>query len=331
VNVLIRVDAGEQIGLGHFYRTLNVANKLVNRGHSVTIIHLRSPFWQNISRSFDILEITGDSEDFMLEMMRTKNFDIFYVDGIINFSDTFFRAGRNLCKFIFYQNLSESRSKCDIFILPSIHHSESFFKIFRTDTKIFVGLQYFAFNEKIERLSPRSPLAKNEMVREVAVISGGSDPSNFLKKVYDLISCNFFPEIQFIFYYGENYMHRGSLENMTKCDATVFKPYDHQAILEAQMLISAYGVSTLEFLYLGMPIISLGHQVANSNASKAVADKTSAIVHAGFIDEISAEIFNDILSTVINDQSLREELISNGKQAIDLNGINRIITILENE
>lgn len=332
MRILLRVDAGEQVGLGHFYRTMNLANKLAERGHRITIIHRASPFWSTISLPYHTVEVvSGKEDDTTLAMIKNGVFDIFYVDGIIDFTDDFCNEGRKYSKFIFYQNLSDSRSKCDLFILPSIHHPPSFFEVFGAATKVFVGLQYFAFNEKIERMTPSHLPSDDQAVVEVAVIAGGSDPSNFLMKLHKIISYSSFPRIKFIFYYGENYQHRDSLARVDTNSDVFFRPYSHEEILRAQLLISAYGVSTLEFLYLGLPIITLGHQVPNANAAKAVAEKTNAIIHAGFIDEIDSQSFNHLLHQVINNSVRRKELVINGRRVVDLNGINRIINIIENE
>ncbi|OEY73949.1 glycosyltransferase [Salegentibacter salarius] len=327
---LFRVDAGGKIGLGHFFRSINLAKKLTKRGHSVIFVHKESLFWKeqkNNNFPFEAFQILTSQTE--LEIIKKYKIDKFFVDGIINFSTEFVEEIKLHSEIIFYQNLSDSKFFADKFILPSIHQSDSFFNNFNKSTKIYQGLQYFTFNENIEKLTEKKPVEK---VKNIGVIAGGSDPKNTLEKILSMLEHFDSEYVNFIFFYGvdssfDKIFRHSKLKNSNiSC-----LPYDHSKILNCDLLISAFGVSTYEFMVLGMPIIAYGHQLSNSIAANYLASNTKGLVSLGFIEDVSQEYLFQELRKLIQNKESRDQLVNNAKLSIDLFGIERVIKIIENE
>jgi spore coat polysaccharide biosynthesis predicted glycosyltransferase SpsG len=81
---------------------------------------------------------------------------------------------------------------------------------------------------------------------------------------------------------------------------------------------------------LGMPIISVGHQEVNANASKILEEKTKSIYHLGLIDFLTKEILNQTIRKFALDFTISQKLSEKSKQILDLKGIGRIVRIIEN-
>jgi|SRR5690554_4307487 len=328
---LFRVDAGGKAGLGHFYRSLHLAHELKDRGHIIEFLHRPSDFWNQL-KPFDFRHMSFKSDDEnkeTLDCLLRGNFDTLYVDGILDFEEGSFYKIKKLVKVVFYQNLSSARYLADIFILPSIHQDAEFFDAFNADTKIFRGLEYFMFNKNIMSVGAKG-FDSPKKVCQVAIISGGSDPENVLLRLYQMIDHKRFDPIGFTYFLGTDYMHADSIP--LKYTANVrFASYDVKEILRHDLLLSAFGVSTYEFMYLGMPVLSFGHQQSNSLASQILAGKTGAVFHLGYIKEMDAALLNDQLSTFIDRGELRQNLLEKSKALLDLKGVQRVANILENE
>jgi spore coat polysaccharide biosynthesis predicted glycosyltransferase SpsG len=329
--MLFRVDAGGPVGLGHFYRSVNLARELRKKGHFIEFIHRKSSFWDE-QKNFEFvhrdIRLENENQE-ILDILKKGVFDIFFVDGIINFQEDGFREIKELVKVVFYQNLSSSKYLADVYILPSIHQGSDFFEGFDNHTKIFQGLEYFTFNEKVASINIKRP-DELKKVKSVGIATGGSDPENVLLSLYNIIDHKNYAPIQFVYFKGANYLHSNTLPINPPPNVS-FQMYDPKKINQADLLVSTFGVSTYEFMYLGMPTLSLGHQASNTFASKVLAERTRSIFHLGDIHEINPIELNKNLNAFIYDDSRRIELSKNARGLVDLKGISRVVNILENE
>lgn len=331
IKILFRVDAGNQVGLGHFYRSLNLALTLKERGHDVMFVHLPSDFWNNVKQfPFKHRELSlENAEQEMVYILQIGRIDIFYVDGLITFTLQFIYDIKKTSKVIFYQNLSESKHLADVFILPSIHQDDDFFLPFDDSrTKIYKGLQYFTFNKEIEKYTPKIVTLKSSF-KKMAVISGGSDPRNVLLTLYDMLDEEILLNVSFTFFYGIDYLFQNEIPTKLKMN-TSFQQYDIGKIFSHNVLIAAFGVSAYEFMCLGMPVIGVGHQKSNADALKILSQKTDAIYDMGQIDFIQKEAFNDTVSLLLQNKSDLKKISQKAKRILDFKGIYRVAEIIEN-
>ena len=329
--ILFRVDAGGEIGLGHFYRSVNLVGLLIKRGHEVTIIHLPSDFWSLIPET-DLLHLSltsDDCEEEMLKIFYMLKPDIFYVDGIISFTEFFIEQIKKTSKVVFYQNLSDSKHLCDVFILPSIHQNEVFFKSFKKfNTLIFKGLEYFTFNSRISQIEQKK-ISLDNKVRQIAVMAGGSDPANILLRFYNMVKISRLLEVfSFTFFYGTDYLFKDSIPREPERNVS-FCLFDAENILKNDMLVATFGVSAYEFMYLGVPVLGIGHQESNTKALEVLAKKTGGIYNLGLIDNLSSELLNETFDYLIRNPHLLKEQVINAWACLDLMGIERVTTILE--
>ncbi|MGF7141299.1 hypothetical protein [Roseimarinus sediminis] len=329
MNILFRVDAGNKIGLGHFYRSMNLATQLGKRGHNIFFSYINSDFWQNeIQNDFPFLSVSLESEkaeEQTLQYVTKQKIQIYYVDGIIEFSEEFISKLKNSVKIIFYQNLSKSKKNADIFILPSIHQNDAFFDDFNERTQIYIGLKYFTFNSVITKIEQKQNISNK--LSSIAIAAGGSDPQNTLLTLYNYFA-KFNKGITYNFFYGLDFMHAESIPKELP-NHIQFKHFNHREILTNDILITSFGVSTYEFLYLGIPLISYGHQKSNAEASDVLAQKTNAFLSLGEISNLNNQKIEYSLE-MIQQYEIREALSQRGKKLLDLKGTNRIIKIIEN-
>ena len=330
MKILFRVDAGGQIGLGHFYRSLNLADQLKKKGHIIIFSHLHSLFWSKITANgfgFENKKLDIDfSEIQTYDFIINNDIDIYYVDGIIDFSETFIENLKGKVKTIFYQNIGDSRQYADIFILPSIHQKIEFFDIFTEKTKIYKGLKYLIFNSSVYQMEQKQIF--NTVISDVAITAGGSDPENTLLKIYELINNLNISNINFIFFYGTDYLYRDDIPNNLSSNMK-FKLYDLNDILRNDLVISSFGVSTYEFLCLGMPVISFGYKKGNADASDYLAIRTNSFISLGRVDDLTDIVLKNAFEKIGSFEK-RVELSNNSKRIIDFKGIKRVIYIIEN-
>ena len=328
MNILFRVDAGGKTGLGHFFRSVTLAKALHKKRVGITITHRPSDFWAQVELPFPMIAVDeGKEEEHTFQLIEEGDFSVYYVDGIINFSEDFIDSLRQLgVKVVFYQNISEARHLCDVFILPSLRHEDDFFKDFGKSTKVFKGLDYVFFNEKVYQLQPKKE--SKEMAENIGIVTGGSDPRGVLLTIHSLIGHKAFEQISFTYFYGKDFLHKENIPAHTQ-DNVQFLPFDQQHISNMDLVICTFGVSTYELMFLGIPILSVGHQASNAEASKIVAEQTEGIIDLGQIDHLDGVRLNDILKRVIASPQQRKTLSENAKKAVDAFGAERVVGILK--
>lgn len=329
MKVLFRVDAGGEIGLGHFYRSITLATMLKEKGHQVLFSYIYSDFWaQQIEQGFPFENygLNSQTAEITTQVLIRKNrIDLYYVDGFMNFSESFIYEIKQTTKVAFYQNVGSSRHLADIYILPSIHQNRDFFEAYPKRTKIFQGLEYFTFHPQIADIKRKSTINRN--LNSIAFAAGGSDPKDTLRKIFSLLDIS--PDINYFFYFGSSYLFRNSWDRNLASNIH-FRQFSHRLILEHDILVNAFGVSTYEFLYLGMPILSYGHQKSTAIASQILAQKSHAFMHIGEINEIDkAKMVQSI--RIMEDKIVRKIYSDIALDLLDLKGVNRIIEILEEE
>lgn len=329
--ILFRVDAGGQVGLGHYYRSLNLALTLKDRGYEILFVHQASEFWDNLKdfpfKHYELFPETAEND--MISICRDQQAAVFYADGIIQFSPQFIQEIKKTAKVIFYQNLTDAKVLADVFILPSIHQDDAFFAPFENSgTVVYKGLEYFTFNKEIEQYTPIS-LQNDLSVESVAVTAGGSDPRNVLLTLYEMLDeRDTLRNIKFTFFYGNDYLYKNEIPIKLKNNVS-FLPYNTRSIISHDIIIAAFGVSAYEFMCLGKPVIGIGHQKTNANALKLVAERTEAIFDMGLIDDLCKENFNTTLKSLIQNVDKLVNMSQKAKRILDTQGICRVVDILE--
>ena len=84
-NILFRVDAGGKIGLGHFFRSMTLANELASNSYEISFTFRSSDFWDKTMKSgFKYTTYPLSENDLYaseLDIIKYKKFDLIYVDG----------------------------------------------------------------------------------------------------------------------------------------------------------------------------------------------------------------------------------------------------------
>ena len=358
MNILFRVDAGGATGLGHFYRSLNLAGILLSRGHRLWFCHLDSEFWKKEAealfarycsgfalsetrdapvRDFSVQEsrLPGSLRHFVLKPERANEetlalierwpVDLLYVDGNQEFSPELALRIKQQARLVFYQNLSASRKLADLYILPSIHQGIEFFSDFSLQTRVARGLDYTMFHPELAQVRPKS--RQRIKWQSLALSAGGSDPANTLLRLYGMLKTLDALPARLLFFYGKDYMHHKEIPADIPA-GWEFRPFSHQEILQQDALLTAFGVSAYEFLYLGMPLLAYGHQESTAHASGFLAGQSQAFVNLGNIEELEPARLQEAIDR-LGQYAFRRELSQKARALMDLRGPERVAGLLE--
>jgi len=330
MNIFMRVDAGGIVGLGHFYRSLRLAQELQRRGHRVVMSHTKSSFWDKTKNSFDVPTIElpdGHEESATITAMHEMNADVLYVDGLIECSEAFISQIKKNSTVIFYQNVTKAKVYADVFIYPSLHPQDEFFDAFPGSTEVFKGLEYLLLGENVVQLGGKK--VENHTGRwKIAIATGGSDPRNVLLRLHSIMDHTSNASVDFCYFYGVDFLNKASIPASVLPNVS-FDEFSLSKIRECDVVIATFGMLVYECMYLGMPVLSVGHQIANAHVSKKIASTTQGIIDLGLVDDLTAQKLNSVVMEVIATPALMSILSRRAASVIDNNGINRVVSIIE--
>lgn len=332
MKILMRVDAGGAIGLGHYYRSMNLCQELKDHNHEIIITYLPSTFWSHQTNKIDgiqYFQLDADSQwEETFELISLHQPHVYYVDAIINMPKSFAQMAKNQSKLIFYQNITSSYDLANIFILPSAHLPR-FIKPMKKG--FYQGLQYLILNKKLDQIEKKNTL-KNQ-IEHIAITAGGSDPSGSMLRVLEAITSDMvlLKKYKWCFYLGVDFVHRDEFINqmIPYQDQISHDTFDHESILQNDILIGAFGVSTFEFMYLGIPIIAFGHQDANADAASFLEQSTKSLVSIGNIHLHSTFEIATSLKSILADEDKLKQQAKNAQNIIDLKGAERVRKLIE--
>ncbi|MDX9723841.1 MAG: UDP-2,4-diacetamido-2,4,6-trideoxy-beta-L-altropyranose hydrolase [Myxococcota bacterium] len=331
--LLIRADAGPDIGMGHVMRCLALALEWKRRGGALALLSASPPDavvnkWRSIGADVFPLEIIrGTEEDLLVtaELIGQLAPDWLVVDGY-HFDSTYQRTLANLGQLLWIDDEAHAAPyTADLVLNQNLHAHESMYAERRGETSLLLGLRYVLIRPEFlgRRWSPNTP----SDCPKVVIIMGGSDPSNVSLAVAQAISA--LPvRIDIHIVVGPASPHLSSLQHQSQRATQPWTlhhaPHDLPGLLcSADCVVTAAGSTSWELACLGVPTCLLT-VATNQLPIAAELGKQQAAVLLGSATDVSSSQFNQILSDLLQDEALRKQLSNNGRNLVDGRGSMRV-------
>ena len=336
MNIVFRVDAYPETGLGHFVRSLDIA---INLKKTVRCnVFFTGKYSENAMASlrqsqlpFLNHEISEEEKIIIENAIQSWNPSLVFMDTLFPYSSSFIKELKKKTSVVLFHNLCEGRFDADAFILPSAHHSPEIINDIRwkeNSVEFYHGFEYILLNERLKLIKPRRKKTRETPV--VSITTGGSDPRGILLKVLEWINYPEFENISFKAMPGEAFIKRKELEVLTSNlgENITIEKFNYETLAESDLVISTFGVTSYELIYLGVPVISISHAEMNANGSKILTEKISGFIDLGLIDHLTETRFRESLNQVLSNKKLSEEFRNITAGLIDGKGTSRIINII---
>ncbi|OQY00023.1 MAG: hypothetical protein B6I24_01015 [Bacteroidetes bacterium 4572_128] len=335
MRIFFRVDANKNIGFGHLFRSLNIANTIKKMYKIKEIIFLtkNNKICKNIlnKNNFSFILKEKNQEEIFLEKIISKNnFDILFIDNFYPYERKIIEKLKKYLKIIMFHNLCEGSFYSDICILPSAHTEEEIINDERwKNTRFLHGEKYIVINENINILK-KTPKNRKKNFFNLTITTGGSDPKGVLITLLEFLNDLKIDNFQITALVGISFYEKKKLENLKKKLANFIKiiPYSEKEFLKSDMVICTFGVSTYELMFLEIPIISIGHSEINTKASEILEKKFNSIIDLGLIDNLKKEILQKTIFNLLKNRNDLEILSKNQKNFIDGKGNLRVAKII---
>lgn len=298
--ILFRVDGYRELGMGHIYRCLTLAYSLT--GHEILFVTRedRTEGYQKLLDSHMHVQSVGSDEEFYALAGKWQP-DVI-VHDCLNTEREYILQLKQLAKRVV--TLEDIGSGADV-------ADATINALYEDDSK---GENYY-WGEKYVCLKDEfliAPCAEyHEQVKNVVVLFGGSDPSDFTYRAYNLAKKMHadFPHISFRFVLGagyDNHVHKLSDDEACKIKVVTDIKRVSDALSDADLAITSQGRTVYELAAMGVPAIVLAQ---NERETK----HTFAQMHNGFLNlgmgnQVSDETLEKTFRFVVETPQIRAEM-----------------------
>lgn len=249
-NILIRLEGYPQIGLGHIYRGLQLAQSLIEH-NLLFVISAKSHLGiKKLEESHYPYKVIDDEEEFY-DLIRKRDADII-INDILNTDISYMQKLRQTgARIINFEDLGEGRYMADAVINALYEQNED-------APNIFWGDRYYLIRDEFLLESPKE---FQERAKEILVIFGGTDPNDLTcKTVQALKKIAEKQDMHTTIILGMGYQYADNIRQMVSDmsdkfdvvqDVKVMTAYMHKA----DIAISSQGRTMLELVAMGVPTI----------------------------------------------------------------------------
>lgn len=317
-NIVFVVSGYKQIGFGHIYRALLLANNITN--HNIKFLVTKnskegfeklqqytyeSYFQQNENIIDDILELKADV----------------VINDILDTDEAYILALKNNdIKVINFEDLGSGSAKADIVI-------NALYNVSNKNPNTYWGADYFCARDEFIISKPKTI---EEDVKEILITFGGTDPNNLTLKVLDSIYeyCQS-QNININVVLGLGYDNKATLSKFK--DINIYQDIKSMSdfMEKADLIYTACGRTVYETACIGTPCIVMAQN--ERELTHKFASKENGFENLGLGINVDNNKILSVSKSIITNSKKRHEM-SKRMLSKDLkNGINRTTTLILNE
>ncbi len=334
MEIAIRADGSNTIGMGHIYNSLAVADALKVRGATIYFItqkdHASIEKIQERGYPVESIIFESEPEGFaqtiqILQHRRTKILITDLLEIKNDYSAELQKRGITCISFDILGNIA---LHSDIIInRTTITKRLNKYKE-NGKTMYYVGAQFVPLSPQFKDLN----LEKREMrpeVLQVLLCFGGGDEYDLTNRVAQILD-HF--SVRTIIVLGKAFKAEAHLQEVIKTmkyPPLVLKDISNMAevMLQSDLAICAGGSILYELAITGTPSLVIpmnDHQVENGEEF----EKLGSVITAGPHSKISDEEIHRLLTLILSDFNLRKKMCESGKNITDGRGAERAAAII---
>jgi UDP-2,4-diacetamido-2,4,6-trideoxy-beta-L-altropyranose hydrolase len=337
VNVIIRADAGPQIGTGHVMRCLALAQALQDSGVKATFsVAEKFPWLESLLgkegvEAVRMLAKPGSSEDAIqtAKLARKEGCDWVIVDGY------HFGAGyqsiikTNGLRLLFLDDIGHAdHYSADIVLNQNVNACETLYKSRENYTRLMLGTQYALLRRDFRELQGwHREIA--DVADKILVTLGGSDPKNNTFKVIECLNLVEVDELEINVIVGANNPHLKTLQSAAMSSRLTIRIDENVAKMPsrmawADMAISAGGTTCLELAFMGLPTCIVVIAENQSFNAQTLHDQ-GLMINLGPPSLIDEERAAQIIGNLIKDKERRRKMSRSASRMVNGLGAKKVV------
>jgi len=330
--VLFRVDGGGEMGMGHVYRSLAVAEAL-----SAIVAHADLCFLmradlpegvQHVARAgYAVRVAPGDSLTAVLDAIRDYSPNIIVNDRPF-LDEAYLRALADLgaSTINLVDSLEDIEKPVEIasVIISTMQEGEVELDDYHA------GPAFAILRESFRKKAERATGIPDEGNR-VVVSFGGSDPQNLTMKA--LSALDGLAGIVVTVVLGPAYGYRAELDALVPklgYRPRILRNVEHMAdiLFEADLVVCSGGMTVFEIAALGRPGIVLCQNTRERERMEGFA-RYGTILHLGLGTEVTEQTLREKGRELLNDREERRRMSEAGARLVDAQGVSRVYEVMK--
>ena len=302
--ILIRLDGYPQIGMGHIYRGLQLANMMIEH-KIIFVISDKSTLAEKKIRDLGYTYIVIHNNMEILKIIRELNADI-VINDILNTDVEYMKClSEENIRIINLEDLGEGAIYADA-VINDLYEPQNDLPNF------YWGSKYYCLRE--EYFNAKRNFNTNPFVREILVTLGGTDPSHITEKVAkacmllpDTVSCN----ITLIIGAGNSSYEE--ITNLVKkapkhISFTVLQDVSSLSIHmeKADLAISSQGRTMYELAYMTVPTIIMAQN--ERELTHEFGYLPNGFINLGLGSDIDVHTISETIVWLMNCPQIRRQM-----------------------
>ncbi len=315
--ILFVVSGYQEIGLGHVYNALIIANDILDHQIEFLVDNKSQLAFEKIaSKNYTVYEQESDD---IIQDIEARQPDVIINDRLDTAADDVRELKRRGLKVINFEDLGEGARHADL-VINAIYPER---QVLRDH---YFGHDYVVFRDEFVLTKPK-PIA--DRVSNVLLTFGGVDPDNLTKKVLQAIYgyCQS-SGIELSVVTGFGYRHHGSLDEFE--NVRVFRNTmaisDHMA--RADVAFTSAGRTTYEIASLEVPCIVLAQN--ERELSHLFASAEFGFLNLGLGQKLGSDIILEHFVQLVENPSSRHYMASLMSRADLASGRKRVQKLIRN-
>jgi spore coat polysaccharide biosynthesis predicted glycosyltransferase SpsG len=334
--IVIRVEAGHQVGMGHLYRMIALASLLKKKEFDVFFIIRTNHTVQTIleREGLEFLEFSGSIDETRVieETLREVRLPVLWIfDTFGTGKEWFAPLHRHRVPALSFDDGGAGLEEEDIVINSIVGLWENTPITRENSRHFFKDPDYIILSENIHRYRKKREIKTSKKIK-LGVSLGGSDTYNNTVKVANgLKEADAVPD-RVSFFLGP---HFAAEEELKVCLKEFPIPYEVErgipdllaAFDTMNVVICSGGVTLFEVCALGLPALTVANE---SHEAQTISyfRKKGACIPIGSTSSSPGELKESIISA-LRDAERLNATAANGLKLVDGKGIYRILEIIE--
>jgi UDP-2,4-diacetamido-2,4,6-trideoxy-beta-L-altropyranose hydrolase len=312
--VVLRADASPSIGMGHFMRSLALAEMIANDFHCLFATVKPTEYQKQEINKYcsELIELPDDESHFSGFLDHLKGDEIVVLDNYF-FDTSYQQKIKNIgCKLVCIDDMHDKHYVADVVINHAEGLSKDDFSI-ELYTKVFLGFNYALLREPFIKKDDKKTKTKFDLVVGI----GGTDPLNITDKI--LINASpFLSKNSIAVLFGN--VSEETKASLSKKNIRVFKNINANKIADimSQSKFGIFSSSTIAIEAIAMRLpFAIGYFVDNQHNlyNGIVKNELAAPLHS--FQGINQNILEKIFVDYYNNQKELEKIINNQKKSLD--------------
>ena len=249
--ILLRCVGQQKLGMGHIYRCLTIAYKLIGNDLLFVTDSESHMGIEKLKESFFPMEIVKNDWEYE-EVLKNYMPDV-VINDVLDTDENLIKLERKYTnRIVNFEDMGPGAWLADA-VINALYENRK-----NKPSNVYEGSDYFFIRDEFLEEKPKE---FSEECRNIMIMFGGADPSNLTGKLYDICKVLHpkMPDVEFHFLTGFAYENKEGIKD--EPESNIFVHHDAKRVSfymkQADLCITSQGRTVFELASMGVPAIVL--------------------------------------------------------------------------